>query len=164
MPDNLAIINRVIEEHRRIHSGIQAVGQSMNDMEAVFSLQQAYASWTTSSIEATLEKQKQLQKVLELLEIGINNHFAFEEIELPPLLGEMLMQAILSEHKEIRRQIAQARLMVKSRLTDLGQEALLQQKFQIQQAINVMSQTSEEHAAREEIILNMMKKVLEVKV
>ncbi|MDO8568702.1 MAG: hemerythrin domain-containing protein [Dehalococcoidales bacterium] len=161
MPDNLAIINRVIQEHQRIRSGIQAVGQSMNDMEAVFSLQQAYAGWTTSSIEATLERQKHLQKVMELLEIGLNNHFAFEENALPPLLGEMLMQALIIEHKEIRRQIAQAKVMLNTKLTDLPQEALLQQKLQIQQAINVMSQTSEEHAAREEIILNMMKKVLE---
>ncbi len=164
MADNLTIINRVIQEHQRIRSNLKLVGESTNDLEAMFSLQQAYSGWTLSSMEVINEKQKQLQQTVSFLDEGLNNHFAFEERALPPLFGELLMQALLLEHQEIRKEIGKAKsLVADTRLTDLSQEKLTLQKSRIQQLINAISQTLEEHAAREETILNMMKKALEEK-
>ncbi len=164
MPDNLAVINRVIQEHQRLQGNIKAVGDSVNDMEAVFSLQQVYSGWTLSSMEAIDEKQKQLQQTMSFLDEGLNSHFAFEERALPPLFGKLLMQALLFEHQEIRKEIGEAKsLIAGTRLVDLSQEKLLSQKSHIQQVISAISQLVEEHAAREETILNMMKKALEEK-
>ncbi len=164
MPDSLAVINRVIQEHQRIRGNIKLVGESTNDLEAMFSLQQVYSGWTLSSMEAIDEKQKQLQQTMSFLDEGLNNHFAFEERALPPLFGELLMQALLLEHQEIRKKIGEAKsLIAGTRLVDLSQEKLLSQKSHIQQVINAISQVVEEHAAREETILNMMNRALEEK-
>ncbi len=164
MADNLTIINRVIQEHQRIRSNLKLVGESTNDLEAMFSLQQAYSGWTLSSMEVINEKQKQLQQTLSFLDEGLDNHFAFEERALPPLFGELLMQALLLEHQKIRREISEAKsLIADTRLVDLSQEKLLLQKSHIQQVINAIDQVLEEHAGREETILNMLKKSLEEK-
>ncbi len=164
MPDNLAIINRVIQEHQRIRGSIKLVGDTVNDMEAVVGLQQAYSGWTLSSMEAVAEKQDQLLQTMSLLDTGMSNHFAFEEHDLPPLFGELLMQGLLVEHREIRGTLAQVRSMLTdTQIAKLGQQELLSQKSVIQQKINGLFQAVEDHAAREEVILNMMKKALEKK-
>ena len=43
--DDLEVIRRAIEEHHKIRSGLRQVGAAVNDMEALFGLQQAHASW-----------------------------------------------------------------------------------------------------------------------
>lgn len=164
MPDNLAIINRVIQEHQRLRGNIKLVGDSVSDLEAIFSLQQASSGWSVSSAEALTQQQQQLQKTMGFLFDGLNNHFAFEERELPPLLGELLTRALLAEHAGIRGQIGQAKsLLIGTSLAELTQEKLLAQKSRIQMTINTLGQTVEEHAAREETILNMMKRTMEEK-
>ncbi len=164
MPDSLAIIDRVIKEHQRIRSHIKLVGESTNDMEAMFSLQQAYSGWTLGSMEVVSDKQTQLQQTVSFLDEGLNNHFAFEERFLPPLFGELLMQALLVEHKQIRQEIGEVKsLLAGGQLAGLEQEKLLSQKSRIQQMINALSRVLEDHASREETILNMMKRALEEK-
>ncbi len=164
MSDNLAIINRVIQEHQRLRGNIKQVGDSVNDMEAVFSLQQAYSGWTLSSMEAVSERQKQMVQTGGLLGIGINNHCACEGRDLPPLFGELLMQGLLLEHAGIRATIVKVKsLLADTQFTQMGQEKLLHEKSHIQQFINALFQEVEEHAAKEETILNMMKKALEKK-
>lgn len=162
MQDNLAIIDRVLREHQRLRGTIKLVGESTSDLEAVFSLQQVYSGWTLSSLEVLDEKQKQLHQTLDYLREGINKHFAFEEYTLPPIFGALLMQALRIEHQRIRKDIDEAEsVIVDTKLVELDQEKLLQQKSRIQQMINNLAQTFEDHAAREEVILNMLKRALQ---
>ena len=164
MTDNLAVIKQVIAEHQIIRENVKLAGDSVNDMEAMFNLQRAYSGWTLTSVEAINEKLNQLLQTVGLLDAGLNNHFAFEEQALPPLFGELLMQALLAEHQQIRQQIDKAKSMLaETQLAKLQPEKLLSEKSHIQQAVNAIGQVLEEHAAREETILNMMEKALEEK-
>ncbi len=95
MPDNLAIINRIIEEHHTIRSHMKLVGDSINDLEALFSLQKVHSGWTQSSIDALNKNQEKLQQTLSALDEGLKNNFGFEERTLPRFLGTILMQALL---------------------------------------------------------------------
>lgn len=164
MADNLAIINRAIEEHHTIRGHIKLVGDSISDLEALFNLQKARPDWILSSLEALSERQVKLQQTISSLDEGLKNHFGFEEKLLPPLFGELLMQALILEHRGIKRQIDEAEsLVVNTKLEGLSQKELLSKKAQIQQKVEGILQLVEEHAGREETILKMLKKALEAK-
>ncbi len=164
MSDNLEIIRRVIEEHQYIRGHIKLVGDSISDMEAIFSLQKDQSGWSQSSIETLVDKQKKLQQSMSFLDEGLKNHFGFEEEVLPPLFGELLMQSLIFEHREIKNGISEAKSMVTgTRLEGLSQGELLVQKSRLQQVISNICRVVEEHAAKEETILKMMKRALEAK-
>jgi hemerythrin len=164
MADNLAIVNRAIEEHHNIRGHLKLVGDSISDLEALFSLQKARPDWILSSPEALLEKQAKLQQTISTLDEGLKNHFSFEERLFPPLFGELLMQALILEHRGIKKQIDEAKsLIANTKLEGLSQKELLSRKAQIQQKIEGILQVVEEHAGREETILKMLKKALEAK-
>jgi hypothetical protein len=162
MADNLAIVNRAIEEHHAIRGHVKLVGDSVNDLEALFSLQKARPVWILSSPEALAEKKNRLQQTLSALDEGLKNHFNFEDKLFPPLFGELLMQALKIEHRGIKNQIEGAKsLVAKIKLEGLSQKELLSKKSQIQQKVEDILQSVEEHATKEETILKMLKKTLE---
>jgi len=164
MADNLALINRVIEEHHTIRGNLKLVGDSVSDLEALFSLQKARPDLILSSPEALKEKQEKLQQTLSFLDDGLKNHFGFEEKLLPPLFGEFLMKALILDHRAIKKQIDAAKsLAADTILAGVSQKELLSRKSRIQQEVENILQLVEDHAAREETILKMLKRALEEK-
>jgi hypothetical protein len=162
MPDALAVVTRVISEHHAIRGHIKLAGDTVNDIEALFTLQRTQSGWSQTSITALLEKRDQLLQAISFLEEGLKNHFSFEEEALPPLVGKLLTRAILHEHHEISGQIGSAKTTLANiKLEGLDQRELFSKKSVIQQNIHILRQTVEEHAQHEEIILNMIKKALE---
>ena len=162
MPDALAVITRAISEHHAIRKHVKLAGDTVNDIEAFFTLQRTQSGWSQTSITALIEKQNQLLQTISFLEQGLKNHFGFEEEALPPLFGELLMKAILHEHRGISGQIESAKTTLANiKLEGLDQRELLSKRSVIQQNINNLRQTVEEHAQHEEIVLKMMKKALE---
>jgi len=162
MPDALAVITKAISEHHAIRKHVKLAGDTVNDIEAFFALQRTQSGWSQTSITALIEKQDQLLQTISFLEQGLKNHFGFEEEALPPLFGELLMKAILREHREISGQIESTKTTLANiKLEGLDQRELFSKRSVIQQNINNLCQTVEEHAQHEEIILNMMKKALE---
>jgi hemerythrin superfamily protein len=162
MTDNLAIINKIIEEHHSIRGHVKLVGDSVSDIEALFGLRRAHSVWSQSSLETLSEKRRQLQQAISFLDEGLRNHFSFEEKALPPLLGELLMRALVLQHRKIRAEIDTAKTTVTdTKLEELSQEELLSKRSQIQQRISHICQIIEEHAAEEETILKMMREALQ---
>ena len=164
MLDGLAIINRVIEEHQAIRKHIKLVGDSVPDREALTTLEKARADFIPGRLEVLTEKQEELQQTLNFLDEGLKNHFAFEGKALPPLLGELPMQGLLLEHREIRNKIDEAKSIVAStKLEGLSREELLSKEANIQQTITGLCQLVEEHTTKEEAILDMVQRALEEK-
>lgn len=162
MPDALEVITKVIAEHHKIREHVRLAGEALNDIEAHFTLQQAYSGWTQSSTEALLTKRDQLLQAISALAEGLKTHFAYEEEYLPPLFGELLMKALLVEHHAVGQQIeATKNVLGSTDLKALSQQELLVKKSEVQSAVNRISQAVEEHAGHEEIILNMIQKALE---
>ena len=162
MADNLKIVNRVIKEHHTIREHVKLVGDSVSDLEALFSLQKARPDWILSSTEALSEKQDKLQQTISALDEGLKNHFSFEEKLLPPLFGEFLMQALILEHGEIKKRIDETKsLLANTKLEGSSRRELLSRKARIQQKIEDILQLIEQHADREETILKMLQKALQ---
>jgi hypothetical protein len=161
MSDVLTVITRVISEHHNIRGHVKLAGDTVSDIEAIFTLRKAYSGWTQSSTQALVEKLNQTQQAVSFLEEGLKNHFIFEETALTPFFGEILMKALRYEHQEIFRQIEKAKTMLAStKLEGLSQQELFSRKSEIQQMVNHLSQTVEEHASHEEIILRMVEKAV----
>jgi hemerythrin len=160
MADYLVTIRRIIEEHHKIKSGVAQVGESANDLAAIFSLQRAYSTWSQSSLEALAQKQDKLKETINLMAEGLDRHFSFEEEYLPPIFGEILMRALLFEHHKIRQKLAKTKSTVNTRLEGLGRRELLTQRTHIQHIIDDVRQAIEEHANCEEVILHMLERAL----
>jgi hypothetical protein len=162
MWDASAIIARVISEHHAIRRHIKLAGDTVNDIEALFTFERMQSQWSQTSITALTEERDRLRQAISSLEEGLQNHFGFEEEALPPLFGEFLMKAILHEHREISRQIESAKTtLANTEFEGLDQRELLSKKSAIQQNVNSLAQTIEGHAQHEEAILDMMKKAME---
>jgi hypothetical protein len=162
MWDASAIVTRVISEHHAIRGHIKLAGDTINDIEALFTIQRRQSGWSQTSITALIEERDRLLQAISFLEEGLKNHFGFEEDALPPLFGELLMKAILHEHHRISKQIGSAKITLANiELEGLDRRELFSKKSIIQQNVNDLCRTIEEHAQHEEVILNMMKKALE---
>ena len=161
MEDNLAIINRIIEWHQAIRGHVKLVGDSMSDQEALSALEKTRSDWIPGRLEILSEKQERLQQTMGFLDEGLKNHFNYEEEALPPLLGELFMRALILDHREIKKEIDEAkRIVAETRLEGLSREELLSRESHIEQMINNICQLVEEHATKEEIILEMLQRAL----
>jgi len=161
MPDELAVIRRVIAEHTTIREHIKLMGDSVNDQEALSSLRKASADWIPGRLDILVERQGSLLATMSALEEGLNRHYTFEELSLPPLLGELIMGALIQEHRELSAALVQAKSTVSNtRLEGLSREELLSQESGLQDMIRSLSQKKTEHLAREEAVLFMVERAL----
>ena len=104
-----------------------------------------------------------MQQALRYLEDGLNNHFTFEEENLPILCGDLLMRAILIDHQEIRDKLHEATSIVSSaNLEKLSEDELTPLDSRVKEAITNLLGAVEEHAKKEEVILEMMRRVLQM--
>lgn len=164
MKDSLETVRELVEAHHIIRAQVKEASGLISDLDAVFGLQKAYSSWTLSSIEALSERQKNLQQTIDRFAEGLRNHFVVEERELPPLLGEVLMKALVFEHQQIEKQINEARSVVANiRLEGLSQEEVLARKSHVQQVISETFHLVEQHATKENTLLKMVESALEAK-
>lgn len=164
MEDYLATIRRVIEEHQAFRVHIKLIGDSVSDREALATLERASADWIPGRPEILVEKRQKLQQALSSLYDGLKNHFVFEGKALPPLFGELITRALLLEHREILSEIAEAKSMIaEAKPEGSSREELLSQESHMQQMINSTCLLVEEHATKEEAILDMVKRALEDK-
>ena len=162
MAGGLELINKAIEEHHTIRSHIKLTGESVNDIDALFKLQKAQADWALISIEHLTEMKEKLLQTLSHLNEGLQNHFRFEEQYLAPFFGKYVFSALEIDHAEIVGEIEKAKLAIMGIAEkELKREELLSKKAYLQNAINVLAQLIQEHAHKEETILQMVKKALE---
>lgn len=162
MPDALAVVTRTISEHHAIRKHVKLARDTVNDIEALFTLQGAQTGWTQSSLTALIEKRGQLVQAISFLQQGLRNHFDFEEQALLPLLGELLAKAVVREHNQISMQINDVKAAVAGmQLEGLEPRELISRKSLIEQHISNLRRMVEEHTLHEEAILKMMKDALE---
>lgn len=161
MLDNLAIINRMIDEHQAIRGHIKLVGESISDREALMSLERARADWVPGQLEILGEKQRNLQQAMSYLDEGLRNHYAYEETMLPALLGNLFMKALILDHREIQEQLDKAKsLVADTKLEGLSREELLTRESHLKQVIDKICQLVEEHTLKEDTIFQMLKRAL----
>jgi hemerythrin len=157
MTESLATITRVISEHHETRVHVRLVGDSISDEEAVSALREARADWIPGRQGAPVDRQQKLQQTLCYVEEGLKNHFAVEETVLPLFMDEMLLRALLLDHRRIADKLANARSTVADmQLEALDREELLVKEAHIRQLVDQLCHLIEDHATREDIVLDMM--------
>jgi hypothetical protein len=159
--DDLEVVRKAIEEHHKVRSNIRLVGEAMNDMEAVFGLQQANADWSQGSVQGLSETVDRMQRTINGLSAGLKNHFGFEELYLPPVFGDNLMKALLMEHGDVRQKLDACAGSIVADVRGLPQGKLLSYRSVVQRLVAELGNAIENHTSREEIILKMLERALD---
>lgn len=162
MTDHLDIIKNVADEHNAIKGNIKLVGDTVTDSEAKGTLEKLRSEWIPGQLDVLSTRLDKLKQSLNALKAGLNNHFAFEEETFPPILGDILMKALLIEHKQIKQEIDDAqKLLDEVNLKGLKREEVIAKEMQVQQVITRILHIIENHADKEEVIMEMLRKALE---
>ena len=164
MSASLAQINRIIDEHQSIRGHLKLVGDSVSDQEALTTLKSVRSDLAPHQTAMMSEKLKKLQLTVSFLKEGIRNHFTLETKVLPPILGKVLMQALLREHQEIIKRIDETQSMIAdTRPEKLSHDGLSSKEADLAQMTNSLCRLIEEHAEKEELMLEMAKQALQEK-
>jgi hemerythrin len=161
MDERLKVIQIVIDEHRMIRDNVKLVDDTVSDSEAVTLLNETHSNLNPQQMDAVDHSHKELQGAINLLDQGLQNHFTVEDKTLPSLLGELLMEALRIEHNDIISLVNEVKAAITNfNLEGLNREEMLYKEFNLQKVINNLTEQIEQHAAKEEAMLNMMKRVI----
>ncbi len=158
--EQLEIIQRTIEEHHKIHSDLNTVGEAINDFEAIFRFQHVRSQLGQSSAPDVNRHIENLHNTIKKMDAGLQKHFSFEEKYLPEVLGTNLMKAILYDHDEIRGHLLRCKTAITGDFVNISREELLARRNHVQQLVHDLIGEIESHAGREETVLKMIEKAL----
>jgi len=157
MQDEIEKVKHIIEEHTAIRERSKVVGDEINDLEALEDLKLLRDSFSGSAEVNLVGKLKELKQAMIYFIDGLRNHFDEEEKLFPGILGEPLARALAHEHRQITEDITS--------LIAIGDHAGLDQISQqrspailmyIFQRINALRKMVEEHALKEDVVLQML--------
>ena len=115
MEDDLAIIERIIAEHKVISKRLGNLERVANDAQAMMGFEQAKEVFMPGRLD---QKQglQELVNTLQMIEDGLHRHFHFEETSLPTVVGRYKdeefnssMRSILLEHIDLRNRLAHSK-------------------------------------------------------
>lgn len=162
MEHNVALISSVISEHHVTRAHVRLAGDTISDEEAGRLLREARNEWIPGRPEASADRRTRLQQTLRFVADGLNNHFATEEAFLFTLLGELLARALILDHRRIIEALDEAHAAAAAmELEQLEREQLLTHELRIQRSIDHICHLIDDHARREDIVLDMMLKALQ---
>ncbi len=109
----LAVIKKIIEEHKQIIERARVLEQVTNDASALLGLDIAREDFVPGRLDDQKQHLQNWQESLKLIDQGIQAHFDREETGLLTASekhgGEMLtsaLRALLFEHEELRDRLA----------------------------------------------------------
>jgi iron-sulfur cluster repair protein YtfE (RIC family) len=111
MENDLAVIEKVIAEHKTIRQRVHKLEQVANDTEAMAGFEEAKEAFMPGRLD---QKQglSELKDTLGAIEEGLQKHFHFEEISLPTVVDrhgdeelKSSLQSILLEHADLRNRL-----------------------------------------------------------
>ena len=163
MSDKLVVVRHLLDEHQTVRQHMKLVGDSLSDQEAISALQKAHADWIPGRPGAALpEKQKRLYQLMSSLEEGLANHFNYEERVLPPILGELLVEALRLDHRELKEEIGKFKSIVANLdIEESSREKLLSKESRMREMLGSIIRKKAEHLDREEMLLDMARRALE---
>jgi hypothetical protein len=115
MEEVVALMDRLIEEHKAISRGISSLEQLANDASALEALEKARDTFVPGRFDQK-ENLQQLQKSIDGLSQGLDAHFNREETTLLAAFEQRgsrelvtALNSLLLEHKDLRNRLAHAR-------------------------------------------------------
>jgi len=115
MENVIALIDRIIEEHKTIMQRVQTLEQVANDAQAMLGLEKAKEAFMPGRLEEKQSLQK-LQELLETIDQGLQAHFNREETALLTAFEKhgdkklvSALRSLLLEHEDLRNRFSHSR-------------------------------------------------------
>lgn len=160
--DMLAALECVVGEHERIRGHLKLVGDSLSDREAVQTVEKSRINLLENISQPLSVRLEAVLKALATLAEGLKNHYAFEEAELPPILGEVLTRAMEIEHKELLEEIESAKsVLLRTKLEGLTEDEKIVEQALIIGLLDRIERKKQDHMQAEETVLKMARVALE---
>ena len=146
------IIDNIMGEHQAIRAYLRSIKELIKDWGIVLVQNQSFG--ITVQVEIIAEKkQKNFIQAMYYLEDGLREHHTHEEAAMLPLVGNLLIEAIRLEHKEILGKLGK----VKALLVNADASALIVDKEQLVKAVDSLCQLVGEHTLKEDTMLQLQK-------
>ena len=123
MEDALALVDKILEEHKVIRQRAQNLEQVANDAEAISGLDEAKDAFMPGRFGQAEGLQK-LQKLLETIEKGLEGHFNLEETALLEAFERYgnreltsTLRSILLEHTDLKSRLTHSKKHINELLT-----------------------------------------------
>ena len=168
MEEALALIDQLIEEHKRILQGVQTLEQAANDAMAILKLDRAKEDFVPGRFDDPKQSLQSLQDSLETIEKGIQAHFGREESRLLTVLqqhgGGILasgLHVLLLEHKELQNRISESKKEVAELAVEgLSREVREGKAWGVRVYLSHTRKLIQAHAQSEEVLFRTLKSEL----
>jgi hypothetical protein len=158
------IIHRVLDQHMVLQDQINFVSATMSDKDALLRLEKAQAELAVDFRRPLNERRTHLLESLKIVAQGMKNHYTFEEEMLPPLLGKLLTEALITEHNSLK--IEMQKLI--AAITDIDLKGLSLVDEASQEAVmngflKELRNKKLDHQKREDAVLATLERIIEKK-
>jgi len=168
MEEAIALINQIIEEHKKILQEAQNAEQVANDVDAVIQLDKAKEDFVPGRFGDQKQGLQSLQDSLEAIDKGLQGHFDREEKGLLAVFeqqgGGMLasgLRILLLEHGELKDRIAESRKEVSELAAGrLSREVQEGKTWGVRVYISHTRRLLEAHAQSEQELFQKLKREL----
>lgn len=161
MSDILAIIEKVIEEHKVILADFDTLEQVVNDAGAMLAMEKSKEAFMPGR-PSPREGLRKLDETRQKVTIGLEAHFNREETALLGAFqayGRQDFTAafldLLNAHKVIRAELSVLKIQVTELLAEKLSRAQWETRgYEIRTRINQLHKTMANHAAEEQVLLH----------
>lgn len=151
---DLEIITKVMDQHKVLSGQINSVTETMSDKDALLRLEKAQKDLSVDFRCTLAERHTSLLESLSRVKKGLENHYAFEEEMLPPLLGQLLTEALIIEHKNLIAEMQKVISTIgKINLKGLTHQGEINQEVTMSKSLSTLRDDKLDHQKREEAIL-----------
>jgi len=157
MQDDIEQVKHIIDEHTAIRERSKVVGDEINDLEALEDLKLLRDSFSGTDEIVLADKLKVLKQSMSHFIDSLSKHFDDEERLFPGVLGEPLARALKYEHQQITADITSIIAIGDNKgLDQISKQRSPAIVMHIFQRINALRKMVEEHALKEDTVLQML--------
>jgi hemerythrin len=152
-------VDTIVGEHENVRHLVSTVGNTMDDLAALFRLETERFEWSQAPVGELTEKRKDLEKNVDRLWQDLRSHFTLEEKYMAQIFGPTLAKGLMADHEIISREFDRVRVEIaQASFEGQAQQQMLQTKDTLQKAIGKLTQMIEDHARDEEVLIRLVKK------
>jgi hemerythrin len=150
-------VKHIIEEHNAIREHSTVVRNEINDLEALEEFDILRDSFSGIDETVLANKLKELKEAMNYFIDVLGKHFDDEEPLFPGILGEPIARALTHEHRQIREEIVSLMAIGDNKgLDQISKQRSPAIVMHVFQRISALRKLVEEHALREDVVLQML--------
>jgi len=152
MVNELAAIENIIQEHEAINGHMRSISILLEEWKEMDV--NKLADLNHEQLQTLKNRSFSFKQTMNYLDEGMKKHWVLEDQVLPELIGKPLAKSLHIEHVEIMKQMNE----IKSAVFNIELRDFLLKRAYLKNSISYLSQYIREHEAKENTILQLLKK------